>query len=205
MAGSGSDSNRMESLDKLVGSLNRLPGIGIKTAQRLAYHIISMPENVANELADSIMEAKRRIRFCPICGNYTENELCEICADPKRTTDVLCVVKEARDVVFIERMREFRGRYHVLGGVLSPMDGVGPDDIRINELIERVQKESVSEVILATNPDVEGEATASYIANQLKPLGVRVTRIAHGIPIGGNLEYIDEMTLLRAIENRREL
>ncbi|MCH5279248.1 MAG: recombination protein RecR [Christensenellaceae bacterium] len=195
----------MESIEKLIGNLNRLPGIGIKTAQRLAYHIITMPEETVFELADSIADARRRIRFCPVCGNYTEDELCEICSDPKRTQDVLCVVKDARDVIFMERMREFHGRYHVLGGVLSPMDGIGPDRIRIAELIDRVQNEKISEVILATNPDVEGEATASYIAKQLKPLGVRVTRIAHGIPIGGNLEYIDEITLFKAIENRREM
>lgn len=195
----------MESLEKLVAYLNRLPGIGIKTAQRLAYHIITMPEETVFELADSITDARKRIRFCPVCGNYTEDELCEICSDPKRTQEVLCVVKDARDVIFMERMREFHGRYHVLGGVLSPMDGIGPDRIRIAELIDRVKNEKISEVILATNPDVEGEATASYIAKQLKPLGVRVTRIAHGIPIGGNLEYIDEITLLKAIENRREM
>ena len=195
----------MESLDKLIGNLNKLPGIGIKTAQRLAYHIISLPESEAEELADAIVSAKRLVHFCPICGNYTENEICEICADAKRTGDVLCVVKDARDVLFMERMHEFHGRYHVLGGTLSPMDGIGPDDIRIKELLERVQKDNVKEVILATNPDVEGEATASYIAGKLKPLNVRATRLARGIPIGGNLEYIDDLTLSKALENRREI
>lgn len=195
----------MESIDKLITSLNRLPGIGIKTAQRLAYHIIAMPEDMVFALADSISEAKKRVHYCPVCGNYTEDEICDICSDLKRSSEVLCVVKDARDVIFMERMREFNGRYHVLGGVLSPMDGIGPDKIRISELLERVGREQVKEVILATNPDVEGEATASYIAKLLKPTGVLVTRIAHGIPIGGNLEYVDEMTLFKAMENRREV
>lgn len=195
----------MESIDKLITSLNRLPGIGIKTAQRLAYHIIAMPEDMVFALADSISEAKKRVHYCPVCGNYTEDEICDICSDLKRSSEVLCVVKDARDVIFMERMREFNGRYHVLGGVLSPMDGIGPDKIRISELLARVEREQVKEVILATNPDVEGEATASYIAKLLKPTGVLVTRIAHGIPIGGNLEYVDEMTLFKAMENRREV
>lgn len=195
----------MDSLDLLVSRLNRLPGIGIKSAQRLAFHIITMPEADVNALADAIVGAKQRVHYCPVCGNYTENALCDVCADPKRGSEMLCVVENARDVLFMERIHEFRGRYHVLGGVLSPMDGIGPDQIRIAELIERVKSEGVAEVILATNPDVEGEATASYIAKQLKPLGVRVSRIAHGIPIGGNLEYVDEITLSKSIENRREM
>ena len=195
----------MESLDSLVTRLNRLPGVGIKSAQRLAFHIIAMPDEDVSALAEAITEAKRRIHFCPVCGNYTENELCGVCADPKRTAELLCVVESARDVLFMERIHEFRGRYHVLGGVLSPMDGVGPDQLRIRELLERVEKEGVREVIIATNPDVEGEATASYIAKLLKNGGVRVSRIAHGIPIGGNLEYVDEITLSKSIENRREM
>lgn len=195
----------MESIERLVARLNRLPGIGVKTAQRLAYYIISMPEEFAQELAESISDARKKVRYCRICGNYTEDEVCSICSDPKRTADTLCVVKDARDVLAMERMREFNGRYHVLGGTLSPMDGIGPDDIRIGELIERIGNEHTKEVILATNPDVEGEATASYIAKILKPIGVRVTRIAHGIPIGGNLEYVDEVTLYKAVENRREM
>ena len=195
----------MESLDSLVTRLNRLPGVGIKSAQRLAFHIIAMPDEDVSALAEAITEAKRRIHFCPVCGNYTENELCGVCADPKRTAELLCVVESARDVLFMERIHEFRGRYHVLGGVLSPMDGVGPDQLRIRELLERVEKEGVREVIIATNPDVEGEATASYIAKPLKNGGVRVSRIAHGIPIGGNLEYVDEITLSKSIENRREM
>lgn len=204
MAAWGSDSD-MESIEKLTANLNKLPGIGIKSAQRLAYHIIAMPEDSVAELADAIMEAKRRIHFCAVCGNYTEDELCEVCANPRRSSDILCVVKDARDVGFMERMREYNGRYHVLGGVLSPMDGIGPDKLRIAELLGRIEKENVKEVILATNPDVEGEATASYIAKLLGPLPVRVTRIAHGIPIGGSLEFIDEMTLFKAMENRREM
>ncbi|MCR5809024.1 MAG: recombination mediator RecR [Clostridiales bacterium] len=193
------------SLENLIARLNRLPGIGIKTAQRLAYHILTLPEEEAEGLSSAIITAKKAIKYCPVCGNFTEEELCSICADPKRDKSVICVVRDARDVSYMERMREYRGGYHVLGGTLSPMDGVGPDDIRIAELLERVKKGEVREVILATNPDVEGEATAAYIAGKLKPMGVRTTRIAHGIPIGGNLEYVDEITLYKAIENRREV
>lgn len=202
MAASASD---MESIEKLIASFNRLPGIGIKSAQRLAYHVISMPDEDVNALADALIEAKRRVHFCPVCGSYTEDKICEICASPKRSSETLCVVKDARDVSFMERMREYNGRYHVLGGVLSPMDGVGPDKLRIAQLVERIKTEGVREVILATNPDVEGEATASYIAKLLRGMPVRVTRIAHGIPIGGNLEFIDEMTLFKAMQNRRDM
>ena len=194
-----------KSLEILTARLNRLPGIGIKTAQRLAYHILSLPEEEVEGLAGAITDATRRIRYCPVCGNFTEEELCDICSDVKRDRSLICVVKDARDVSYMERMREYRGLYHVLGGTLSPMDGVGPEDIRIKELIDRVNEGGVQEVILATNPDVEGEATAAYIAKQLKPLGVKASRIAHGIPIGGNLEYVDEITLFKAMENRREV
>ena len=193
------------SLENLVARLNRLPGVGIKTAQRLAYHILTLSPEEVKGLADALTAAKARVHYCPVCGNFTEDELCSVCADPKRDGSVICVVKDARDVAYLERMREYRGAYHVLGGTLSPMDGVGPDDIRIKELMDRVKAGGVAEVILATNPDVEGEATAAYIAKQLKELGVKVTRIAHGIPIGGNLEYVDEITLFKAIENRREV
>lgn len=195
----------IRSLDNLASRLNRLPGIGVKTAERLAYHILTLKDEDVEGLASALTEAKRSIHPCPLCGSYTEDELCSICSDPKRDGSVICVVKDARDVSYMERMREYRGLYHVLGGTLSPMDGIGPDDIRIAELIDRVNKGEVGEVILATNPDVEGEATASYIMRLLKPMGVRVTRIAHGIPIGGNLEYVDEITLFKAIENRREM
>lgn len=193
------------SLENLTARLNRLPGIGIKTAQRLAYHILALSEEDVEGLSNALLDAKHRIHYCPVCGNFTEDELCSVCADPKRDGSVICVVEEARDVSFMERMREFRGKYHVLGGTLSPMDGIGPEDIRIAELIERVKTGEVKEVILATDPDVEGEATAAYIAKRIKPLGVRTTRIAHGIPIGGDLEYVDEMTLYKAMENRRDV
>ena len=193
------------SLQNLTARLNRLPGVGIKTAQRLAYHILTLDPDDVQGLAEALVDARSKVHYCPVCGNFTEDELYDICSDPKRDGSVICVVKDARDVSYMERMREYRGCYHVLGGTLSPMDGVGPDDIRIAELIERVKKGGVAEVILATNPDVEGEATAAYIARQLKELGVKVTRIAHGIPIGGNLEYVDEMTLYKAMENRRQI
>ena len=195
----------IEAINALTMQLARLPGIGAKSAQRLAYHILDMPEGNARELAAAITRARDTVRYCPICGNYTDVEPCAICADAARKSDVLCVVRDARDVFAMEKLREFRGKYHVLHGTISPMDGIGPDDIRIKELLQRVEQEGVNEVILATNPDVEGEATASYIARLLKPKGVRVTRIAHGIPIGGNLEYVDEMTLLKAVEGRREM
>lgn len=195
----------IEAINALTMQLARLPGIGAKSAQRLAYHILDMPEGNARELAAAITRARDTVRYCPICGNYTDVEPCAICADAARKSDVLCVVRDARDVFAMEKLREFRGKYHVLHGTISPMDGIGPDDIRIKELLQRVEQEGVNEVILATNPDMEGEATASYIARLLKPKGVRVTRIAHGIPIGGNLEYVDEMTLLKAVEGRREM
>ena len=195
----------IEAINALTMQLARLPGIGAKSAQRLAYHILDMPEGNARELAAAITRARDTVRYCPICGNYTDVEPCAICADAARKSDVLCVVRDARDVFAMEKLRELRGKYHVLHGTISPMDGIGPDDIRIKELLQRVEQEGVNEVILATNPDVEGEATASYIARLLKPKGVRVTRIAHGIPIGGNLEYVDEMTLLKAVEGRREM
>lgn len=193
----------IEPIQKLVTQLSRLPGIGTKTAQRLAYHILDVPAEQANELAEAIVAAKKDVQFCPICGTYTDTIPCAVCADKSRDDALLCVVCDARDVLSMERTREFFGRYHVLHGVLSPMNGVGPNDIRINELVERVKAGSVREVILATDPDVEGEATASYISRLLRPLGVTCTRIAHGIPIGGNLEYTDEITLAKALEGRR--
>lgn len=195
----------IEPIEKLTTQLARLPGIGHKTAQRLAYHILDVPEAQALELADAIIAARRDVHDCTICGTYTDVTPCAICADEKRDGSVICVVCDPRDVTAMEKTREFSGKYHVLQGVLSPMDGVGPNDIRINELVERVKKGGVREVILATNPDVEGEATASYIARLLKPMGVACTRIAHGIPIGGNLEYTDEVTLAKALEGRRAI
>ena len=195
----------IEPINTLCAQLAKLPGVGSKSAQRLAYFILDMPASSAKELAEAIIRAKDTVRYCPICGNYTDVEPCAICTDEKRSDDVICVVEDPKEVFAMEKLREYRGRYHVLHGAISPTDGIGPGDIRIKELIERVDKGSVHEVILATNPDVKGEATASYIARILKPKGVRVTRIAHGVPIGGNLEYVDEMTLLKAVEGRREL
>ena len=195
----------IEPIVRLTTQLSRLPGIGQKTAQRLAYHILDMPATQAQELAAAIIAAREKVVDCPICGTYTDVSPCGICADTSRDGSVLCVVCDAKDVTAMERTREFHGKYHVLHGVLSPVDGVGPNDIRINELVERVKAGGVKEVILATNPDVEGEATASYIARLLKPMGVNCTRIAHGIPIGGNLEYTDEVTLGRSILARTPL
>ncbi|MCI6837330.1 MAG: recombination mediator RecR [Clostridiales bacterium] len=195
----------IESIEKLTTQLSRLPGIGRKTAQRLAYYLLGVPREQAQELAQAILQAREQVHCCPLCGTYTDKEKCELCTDPGRSDEVICVVAEPRDVIAMEKTREFRGRYHVLFGVLSPMEGIGPGDIRINELLEKCKGGKIKEVILATNPDVEGEATASYIARLLKPLGVKATRIAHGIPIGGNLEYTDEVTLAKALEGRRSL
>lgn len=195
----------IEPINTLVAQLARLPGVGTKSAQRLAYFILEMPETGVRELASSIVRAKETVRYCPICGNYTDVEPCAICSDRERTDETLCVVEDPRDVFAMEKLREYRGKYHVLHGALSPTDGIGPDDIRLKELVARVDAGNVREVIIATNPDIKGEATASYIARLLKPKGVRVTRIAHGVPIGGNLEYVDEMTLLKAVEGRREM
>ena len=194
-----------EPIAVLINQLSKLPGIGVKSAQRLAYYIVSMPRERAEELAGAILNAKEKIRRCEICFNLSEGGLCPVCADAKRDASTICVVKDARDVLAMERIREFRGRYHVLEGTISPMAGIGPDDIRIKELLERIQKGGVREVIVATNPDVEGEATAMYLARLIKPLGVKVTRIAHGIPIGAELEYADEITLGKALEGRREM
>lgn len=194
----------LESVQKLINCLAHLPGVGTKTAQRLAFFILKMDEQDVRELAETIYTTRKKIRHCSICGNIAEEEMCPICKDVRRDKTTLCVVKDARDVMAMEKMREYRGLYHVLQGTISPMDGIGPDEIRIKELLDRV-KEGVSEVILATNPDVEGEATAVYISRLLKPFGVRTTRIAHGVPIGGDIEYTDEVTLMKAMEGRREL
>ena len=195
----------VEAIQHLTNQLSRLPGIGKKTAQRLAFHIVSMPEEEVRELAVSIFNGKKKVHYCPVCGNFTDVDPCAICADPKRRHDIVCVVRNARDVNALERMREFDGLYHVLGGVISPMDGIGPDDIRIRELMSRLAAGEIGEVVLATNPDVEGEATAAYISRLIKPMGVKVTRIAHGVPVGGELEYTDEVTLLRAFQGRTTL
>ena len=195
----------IEAIAKLVNQLSKLPGVGRKTAQRLAYHIIALPEDQVRELAAAIYNGKKQIHFCPICGNYTDSDSCAICQDSSRRHDIVCVVRDPRDVNAMERMREYNGLYHVLHGVISPMDGVGPDDIRIRELMSRLSSGEIQEVVLATNPDVEGEATAAYISRLIKPMGVKVTRIAHGVPIGGELEYTDEVTLLRAFQGRTEI
>ncbi len=195
----------IEPIARLTAQLARMPGIGMKTAQRLAYHLLDVPQEQAAELAEAILAARERVHCCPVCGGYTDRSPCALCGDPQRDGGILCVVQDARDVAAMEKSREFNGRYHVLHGTLSPMDGVGPEDIRIRELVERVEAGDVHEVILATNPDVEGEATAAYIAQLLKANNVRVTRIAHGIPIGGNLEYTDEVTLAKALSGRREM
>ncbi|MDF1541964.1 MAG: recombination mediator RecR [Anaerosomatales bacterium] len=190
---------------RLLEELERLPGIGPKSAQRIAYFILRSDEEVAARLAASLLEVKSAIHFCPRCFDFAEAELCEVCADPERDTTLLCVVEEPRDVVAIERTGEFRGLYHVLGGVISPMDGIGPEQLRVRELLDRVSGGGVTEVVVATNTTVEGETTALYLARMLKPLGLKVTRIASGLPVGGDLEYADEVTLGRALEARREL
>ena len=190
---------------RMALQLARLPGIGQKSAQRLAYHIAGMPLDDVKDLAAALWQGRKALRFCARCGNYTQGEFCPICENEERHNGQICVVRDARDVAAMERMRDFKGLYHVLGGTLSPMNGIGPEDIRIKELLERLGSEQVEEVILATNPDIEGEATAAYIARLIKPLGVRVSRISYGVPVGSDLEYADEVTLAKAMEGRREL
>ena len=192
-------------LEKLVEQFARLPGIGGKSAQRLAFFILGLPEAEARDFADAIVDAKRSITCCPVCQNFTSGGLCPICSSAKRDGSTVCVVADPRDVAAIERSREYGGHYHVLHGVISPMNRVGPDDLSIKPLLERVSKGEIREVIMATNPDTEGEATAMYIARLLKPFGVRVTRLAYGIPVGGHLEFADEATLTRALEGRRDI
>jgi recombination protein RecR len=187
----------------LIEELGRLPGIGPKSAQRIAFYILKVPAEDARRLATAIVDAKERIRFCARCFNFSEHELCRFCTDTRRDPTVLCVVEEPRDIVAVERTREFRGLYHVLGGAISPIDGVGPDQLRVRELLTRLQTEQVEEVILCTNPNLEGEATAMYLARLVGPTGSRMTRIASGLPVGGDLEYADEVTLGRALEGRR--
>jgi recombination protein RecR len=192
-------------LGRLIGELSKLPGIGNKTAQRLAYHVLSLPDNEAEALASAISEAKHAMKFCSVCGNLTDQDPCEICSDKGRRQDVICVVESPQDVMAMERIKEYNGQYHVLNGVISPMEGIGPEDINLKQLIVRLQHSEINEVILATNPNIEGEATAMYIARLVKPSGIKVTRIAHGLPVGGDLEYADEVTLLKAVEGRTEL
>ena len=192
-------------LSKLIEQFERLPGIGRKTAQRLAFFVLSQSDEQAKEFSDAILDAKKSMHTCRVCQNLTDGDICSICGNPSRNHSVICVVENPRDVVAFERTQDYDGLYHVLHGVISPMDGVGPDSLKIKELLKRLNDEPVSEIIMATNPDVEGEATAMYISRLLKPLGVKVTRIAYGIPVGGDLEYADEVTLSRALEGRSEI
>lgn len=190
---------------KLIEAFTKLPGIGNKTAQRLAFYLLDMPQKEAEELAYAIINAKRSIRYCEVCCNITDKDKCSICSDAKRDESIICVVEDPRDVVAMEKTREFKGLYHVLHGAISPMDDIGPDEIRIKELLSRIRTGNIKEIILATNPNIEGEATAMYISKLIKPLGVKTTRIAHGVPVGGDLEYADEVTLMKALEGRREI
>ena len=194
-----------DAVQAVIDELGRLPGIGPKSAQRLAFHLMKLPTEDTERLTAAIDEMKARVRFCSRCFNVAEAELCPVCVDDRRDASVLCVVEEPRDVVAVERTGEFGGRYHVLGGAISPIEGIGPDQLRVRELLARLDDEGVGEVILATNPNIEGEATAMYLARLLDPLGVEVTKIASGLPVGGDLEYADELTLGRALEGRRKL
>jgi recombination protein RecR len=192
-------------LAKLVSEFEKLPGIGPKSAQRLAFHVLRIPEDEANALAEAVLNVKQLIKLCPVCFNFTDQDRCEVCSDARRDRTLLCVVAEPRDVVAMEKTNEFRGLYHVLGGVISPMDGVGPEMLKIRELIARVGEGEIREVILATNPTIEGDTTAMYISGLLKPLGVKATRIAHGMPVGGDMDYADQATLIQALQWRREM
>lgn len=192
-------------ITRLIEEFSKLPGVGRKTAQRLAFHVINMNTNDVESLSKAIVEAKREIKYCSVCCNISDNDVCSMCSNKNRDTSVICVVEDPRDVAAMERTRDYKGQYHVLHGVISPMDGIGPDMIKIKELIQRVGTNDVSEIIMATNPTIEGEATAMYIARLLKPMGIKVTRIAHGLPVGGDLEYADEVTISKALEGRREI
>ncbi len=192
-------------LNRLIEQLASLPGIGMKTASRLAYHILTLSNEQAKNLSSAIIDAHNNIKRCPICQNFTDGELCKVCSDAKRERDIICVVEMPKDIMAFERTKEYHGLYHVLHGLISPMDGIGPEHIYVKELITRVGKGDIKEVIMATNPTVEGEATAMYISKLLKPLGVKVSRLAYGIPVGSELEYADEITLFKALENRNEI
>ncbi|NBD27029.1 recombination mediator RecR [Paenibacillus glycinis] len=194
-----------EPIAKLIDAFSRLPGIGPKTAARLAFHTLKMKEDDVIDFAKALVSVKRNLHYCSVCCNITDTDPCRICQDKSRDQSVICVVQESRDLVAMERTKEFEGQYHVLQGAISPMEGVGPDEIRIAELLRRLSDETVQELILATNPNIEGEATAMYLSRLVKPFGIKVTRIAHGLPVGGDLEYADEVTLSKALEGRREL
>ena len=192
-------------LSRLIDELSSLPGIGGKSAQRLAFHILAMDSEDVNGLTAAISDAKEKMKYCSVCGNLTDQDPCPICSDAKRNSKLICVVETPKDVAAMERIREYNGQYHVLHGAISPVDGIGPEDINLRSLLKRLQTNYADEVILATNPTIEGEATAMYIARLLKPAGIKVTRIAHGLPVGGDLEYADEVTISKSLENRREL
>ncbi len=192
-------------VENLIEQFQKLPGIGRKTAQRLAFFVLALPQTEAEAFANAVLDAKKSVKFCRDCQNLTDSELCNLCSDTSRDRATICVVCDPKDVIAIEKTREYRGLYHVLHGCISPMNNIGPDDIRIKELLERVAREDVKEIIMATNPDTEGEATAMYLTRLLKPFEIRITRLAYGIPVGGHLEYADEITLTRAIEGRREM
>lgn len=192
-------------VQNLIDQLGRLPGIGPKSAQRIAFHLLKLPAEDARKLASAILDAKERVRFCSRCFNFAEDELCPICADPRRDPSVLCVVEESRDIIALERTGEFRGRYHVLLGVMNPIEGIGPEQLKIRELITRLSSEEITEVIVCTNPNTEGEVTASYLSRLMKPFDIKVTRPASGLPVGGDLEYADELTLGRALSGRRAM
>jgi recombination protein RecR len=192
-------------LGELIAELEKLPGVGPKSAQRLAYHLLRVPVHEASRLANAIVAAKEKLKFCARCQNISENEQCEICRDVRRDKTILCVVGEPRDIVAIERLNDYRGLYHVLHGLISPIDGITPDQLKVRELLERLHDEPIEEIIVATNPTIEGDTTALYLAKLLKPIGIKVTRIAHGMPIGGELDYADSATLLSALEFRREM
>ena len=192
-------------VEKLIEQFERLPGIGYKTAQRLAFFVLDLPKDQAEEFAKAILDAKQTVHTCKVCQNLTDGEICSICSDPMRDKGLICVVTDPKDVVALERTREYKGLYHVLHGVISPLNGIGPDQLRIKELLQRVADEDIREVIMVTNPDTEGEATAMYLSRLLKPFGVAVTRLAYGVPVGGHLEYADEVTLTRALEGRTQI
>ncbi|WP_188207390.1 recombination mediator RecR [Alkalibacillus aidingensis] len=194
-----------EPITKLIDSFTKLPGIGPKTAARLAFFVLDMKEDDVLDFAKSLVNAKRELTHCTVCGHITDQDPCSICGDKERDQSIICVVQDPKDVIAMEKMKDFRGKYHVLHGTISPMEGIGPEDINVSSLIERLKDEEVEELILATNPNVEGEATAMYISRLVKPSGIRITRIAHGLPVGGDLEYADEVTLSKALEGRRDL
>ena len=193
------------SIEKLIESFEKLPSIGHKTAIRLAFHMLDLNEEETNEFINSIVDAKKKLKYCSICFNIADTDPCPICSNPKRDSSTICVVEDVRDIIAMERTHEYKGVYHVLHGTISPMNGIGPEDIKIKELLNRIRDTKVNEIIIATNPRVEGEATSIYLSKLIKPLGIKVTRIAHGIPVGGDLEYTDEVTLMKAMEGRREV